>query len=72
MLDKINNNLLDIINRQTDTIVEDFFENYIEVDEIIVNNKRFYIDNKHNIYIQKDKFYEWSGLYKNNILYITD
>ena len=72
MLDKINNNLLDIINRHTETIIEDFFENYIEVDEIIVNNKHFYIDNKNNIYIQKENFYEWSGLYKNNILYITD
>ena len=53
-------------------IVNNFLDNYAEVDEIIVNSKSYLIDNKNYIYEKRTDYYECVGIYKNDILYITN
>ena len=73
MINNINEKLSSIINEHVDNIVKDLVDNYIEAEEIIINNKSFFIDIKNNVYIKDLETYDYKliGFLKDNNIYIV-
>ena len=73
MINNINEKLNSIINEHVDSIVKDLVNNYIEAEEIIINNKSFFIDMKNNVYIKEldTDDYKLIGFSKDNKIYIV-
>ena len=72
MIENINTKLNSIVNECVENIVKDLVNNYIEAEEVIINNKSFFIDINKNVYskIIETNEYKLIGFSKNNKIYI--
>lgn len=70
MYESINNELKKIIDINSNNIVNYIIDDIVSAKEYIINDIKYYIDNKQNVYLKVDKDnYKCIGLFKNNIIY---
>ena len=66
---RVYNKLLELIKNTSQDISNDFTINYMEVNQINIDNNIYFVDKENNVYQYISNEYHCIGFFKNNIIY---